>query len=130
MKNMSVFGDFINNQLMDKNMSLRALSRATGIDVSNLSKMERGIIYPPQKAETLQKIADGLCLTDDEKKNLFGLASLVNGKFPDDLKEIKKNKTIPLLLRAIDNKKLTDEQIEKLIQVVEKENDWQGRIVD
>lgn len=127
---MTVFGEFFREMLIAKNMSLREVARASGIDASNLSKMERGVAYPPQKRETLQKLARALNLDETEERRLFELAALVNGMIPEDLEHVKKNKAIPLLLRAIDNIQLDEEQTAKLAELIEKENSWQGRVVD
>ncbi len=125
-----MFGEFFREMLIAKNMSLREVARASGIDASNLSKMERGVAYPPQKRETLQKLARALNLDETEERRLFELAALVNGMIPEDLEHVKKNKAIPLLLRAIDNIQLDEEQTAKLAELIEKENSWQGRVVD
>ncbi len=126
----TVFGEYLREMLMEKRMSLRELSRRSKIDVSNLSKMERGVVYPPQKRQTLIKIASAIELDEQQKQRLIELAALVNGMVPVDLSHVKKNKAIPLLLRAINNKKLGEEQVEKLARLVEQENSWQGRVVD
>ena len=130
MAGVSLFGNFLKEKLKVKRMSLRELSRRTGIDVSNLSKMERGVIYPPKKKETLEKIAIALELEAKEKQHFFDLANQDNGMFPEDLDSIKENEAIPMLLRAIDNRKLRKEEIEKLVKMIIDENKWQGKKQD
>ncbi len=126
----TLFGKFLRELLINEKMSLRELARRTNIDASNLSKMERGVIYPPKKKKTLSKLANALNLNEENKRKLFDYAEQVNGLLPDDLQSIRQNEAIPLLLRAIDNRKLDYETTKKLVKIVEKENEWQGRLVD
>lgn len=126
----TVFGKFLKNQLIIKDMSLRELSRKTGIDASNLSKMERGKIYPPKKKETLDNMAKALNLNKEEKQKMIDLAYLVNGMIPPDTMQLTKNDAIPLLLRAIGNRLLTAEETEKLAEIIAKENSWQDWKID
>ncbi|MBA7550550.1 hypothetical protein ES705_43068 [subsurface metagenome] len=111
-------------------MSLRTLAKKTGIDPSNLSKIERGVAYPPKKKETLQKLAQSLDLDGDAERHFYDLAAQVNGMFPDDLELIKQNEAIPLLLRTIQNRRITYRQTMELANLVAQENNWQGRVVD
>lgn len=125
-----IFGDYLRERLIEKKMSLRALAKKTGIDPSNLSKIERGVAYPPQKKETLQKLAQSLDLDGDAERHFYDLAAQVNGMFPDDLELIKQNEAIPLLLRTIQNRRLTYQKTMELANLVAQENNWQGRVVD
>lgn len=126
----TVFGEFLREQLIKKKMSLRGLARGTGIDPSNLSKIERGVAYPPKKKATLTKLAKALGLKGTEERHFYDLAALVNGMHPDDLEEIKENEAIPLLLRTIKNRRLTIEQTKSLAKLVAEENNWQGHVIE
>lgn len=128
--NMNVFGEYMKEMLIKRSISLRELARRTKMDASNLSKIERGKAYPPQKEQTLQKLAEALQLSSEEKQRFFELAALANGMIPEELEHVRKNKAIPLLLRAINNKQLQEQHIKKLAEMVEKENRWQGRAID
>jgi len=128
--NMNVFGEYMKEMLIKRSISLRELARRTEMDASNLSKIERGKVYPPQKEQTLQKLAEALKLSSEEKQRFFELAALANGMIPEELEHVRKNKAIPLLLRVINNKQLQEQHIKKLAEMVEKENRWQGRVID
>ena len=130
MEERGLFGMFLKKHMTSKQITLRELARRTSIDPGNLSRIERGIAYPPQKEETLIKIALGLKLTDMETQELIDKAFIENGKLPKNLKHVKEIEAIPLLLRSIENKKLTEEQIENLIEIIKDENTWQGRIIE
>lgn len=126
----NVFGEFLRRKMVEREMTLRELARLSGFDPSNLSKIERGVAYPPQKTENLEKIALALSLDEGETEEMIELALFANGKIPDHLSSVKENKAIPLLLRAIQNKQMTEEQVEKLTEIIESENSWQGRVID
>jgi len=126
----NIFGDFLSEKLIEKCITLRELSRRTGIDASNLSKLERGIFSPPKKRETLESIAAGLELSSAEATELYDRADTAGGQFPGELSHIKENPAIPLLLRAVDNKQLTEEKIHELVALIEEENTYQGDFPD
>ena len=129
-KKITIFGEHLRELLVQSNMTLRELARRTGIDPSNLSKIERGVVYPPKKKETLDKMANAFSLERKSKRHFFDMAEQVHGLLPDDLKAVKENKAIPLLLRTIDNRRLSYEQTVELAKLIEKENSWQGIIPD
>jgi len=129
-KDVTVFGRFLTELMDRKDMTLRELSRRSGIDASNLSKMERGVIYPPRKPETLTALAEALELDEVEAMKLSDLAHLASGMLPESTTSLQEIEAIPMLLRAIDNQELTQEQVRKLAEIIEKENSWQGRLMD
>lgn len=126
----NVFGEFLQEMLIKQNMSLRELARKTGLDPSNLSKIERGVCFPPQKKETLEKMVKALGLNKVLKQHFSDLSRQVNSMLPEDLEDIKQNVAIPLLLRTIEKRRLTYEETIQLAKAVEEENMWQGKIVE
>ncbi len=127
---MSVFSDYLNLLITDKDMTLRELSRLTKIDVGNLSRLERGVVNPPRKKATLKKISTALKLSEEEEKKLYETADLSNGQIPDGLDNVKNNEAIPMLLRAINNRNLTREEVESLSRKINEELSWQGGFID
>lgn len=126
----TIFGEFLTKQLIKNNMSLRELARKTGIDASNLSKIKRGVIYPPKKEKILDILATALQLNKKEKQKMIDLAYLVSNMIPPDTMQLTNNEAIPLVFRAINKRLLTKEETEKLAESIAKENSWQGRKVD
>ncbi len=127
---LTIFGERLRELLIEHDMSLRELARRTEIDPSNLSKIERGVIYPPRKRATLEKMTAAFGIEGKSKEQFFDLARQVNEMIPEGLESVKSNKAIPMLLRSIENRKLSYEQTRKLAKLVEEENSWQGRIVE
>lgn len=129
-ENVKVFGDYLKKLMIEKGLSLRELARRSGMDASNLSKIERGNAYPPQKRENLQKLALAIGIKGKAKEEFFQLAAHVNGIIPEDMKHVRANAAIPLLMRTINKKELTEAQVRELAEMIEKENLWQGRGIE
>lgn len=129
-RSITAFGEYLRDQMTEKNLSLREVARRSGIDASNLSKMERGKVFPPQKRATLDNLAKALELDESGRKRIIELSAFVNGIVPEELEHVRENKAIPLLLRAINNKQLDEAQVKKLVDIIEEENSWQGRVED
>ena len=126
----NLFGEFLRAKMTEKRLTLRQLAQRSGFDPSNLSKLERGVSYPPQKIENLNRLAEALDLDDEERAEMIEAAEFGNGKIPQHFEAVKSNQSIPLLLRAINNKKMDPEQVKGLAELIESENEWQGRIID
>lgn len=116
------FGEYVKTLRLEYGLTLRELARKVGMDVGNLSKIERGVLNPPQKPEILDQLADAIGVTKDERKRLHDLAAQDNGQFPMDIAEdLKEMPALPILLRTIANKKLTREEMEELAKRINKE---------
>jgi transcriptional regulator with XRE-family HTH domain len=124
------FGDLLRGLIMEKGLSLRELARRSGMDASNLSKIERGVAYPPQKRENLEKLAKALGLKGPAKEEFFQLAAHVNGIIPEEMKHVRSNGAIPLLMRTIDKRELSEEQVRALAEMIQKDSAWQGRVIE
>ena len=105
-------------------MTLRQFCEENGFDPGNISKLERDILPPPHAAEKLNAYACALNIQagDDDYLDFFDLAAAANTNFP--VKEISDQKLInmlPVLFRTLDNKELTMEKLNRIINIVEKE---------
>ena len=105
----NIFATFIFEKIKDRKVSLREISRKSGIDVAHLSRLYRGVMYPPRKQEILDSLALALGLSTTEKETMIERAKHVNGQLINELDNVRGLSTIPLLFRAIDNKKLTED---------------------
>jgi transcriptional regulator with XRE-family HTH domain len=98
-----------------KEITLRELAENSDIDVAYLSRVERATIPPPQKEEILNAINEALNLSEEEAESFRDQSAIDNEHFPKDIaKDIKDIVGIPLLLRTVANKKMTEEQIRKV----------------
>lgn len=126
----TVFGDYMKKLMAEKRISLRELARRSGMDAANLSRIERGKAYPPQKRENLNKLAEALGLKGEARTRFFELAAHANGIIPEDMKHVRGNAAIPLLMRTINKKELSEAQVRELAEMIERENRWQGRVIE
>ena len=115
------FHEFLKILRSSREIGLREFAHSIGMDVGNYSKLERGLLSPPQKTELFEKLAKRLDLSRDEKSKLIDMASLANGRIPEDVaEEVKSSEYLPVLLRTIANKQLTDDQIRELTDRINK----------
>jgi transcriptional regulator with XRE-family HTH domain len=97
-----------------------------GLDPGNISKIERGILPPPQSREKLAHYAKGLGIVEgsDEWLEFFDIARTDIGRIPEEiLADSNIVAKLPLVFRTLKGLKLTGEQLEKLARELEKLND-------
>lgn len=91
-------------------VSLRKMEDAVGIPASNIKYIEDGVNAP--SPEAYEAIIKELNPTDEERKELDRLYSLIRGTPPPDVcKIICANQGLNNALRVLDGQTLTDEQI-------------------
>jgi transcriptional regulator with XRE-family HTH domain len=121
-----LFGDFFKKKRLRIGKTLRQFSLENGLDPGNISKIERGILPPPQSREKLSHYAKCLGIVEgsDEWLEFFDIARTDAGRIPEDLL-VDKNivAKLPLLFRTIKGQKLTGDQLEKFARALEKLNE-------
>lgn len=115
------FGEFFKEKRMTLELTLRQFCQKNGFDPGNISKLERGVFTAPQTEEKLEDYAKALQLKkgSDEWVAFFDLAAVSNR----DLGMMKlKNEVIieklPILFRTLDNKELTPEKLDQIIELI------------
>jgi transcriptional regulator with XRE-family HTH domain len=119
-----MYGDFIKEIRAKKEMSLREFCKQVEIDASNWSKIERGILAPPQDEEKLKKIARVLSIKigSDTWKEMKDLANIDAGIIPEDIRSDEEVlKALPMFFRTVRSDKPTAEELDKLINMIKKE---------
>ncbi len=117
------FGEFFKAKRKELGKTLRTFAMENGIDPGNLSKLERGILPPPQSREKLEEYAGLLNIQEgtDDWYTFFDLAATEAGRIPDDIYSDKRVlERLPLFFRSVRGNKLTDEQFKKLIELIRK----------
>lgn len=122
----SLFGEFFKKKRLEMRKTLRQFCLENGLDPGNISKIERGILPPPQSREKLVQYAKclGIAEGSDEWLEFFDIARTDIGRIPEDLlsdKDIVAQ--LPLVFRTIKGQKLTKEQLEKFARALEKHNE-------
>ncbi|HDP98046.1 MAG TPA: XRE family transcriptional regulator [bacterium] len=116
---MLTFGEFIKQLRHQNRITLREFCRRTGIDPSNWSKIERGILPPPKSRMLLEEIAKILNVkkNSDNWYTLMDLAAITH--IP---KELLSNQSIveklPVFFRTLRGQKPTEEELENLIKLI------------
>jgi len=116
-----MFGEFIKKIRAERRLGLREFCIAADYDPSNWSKIERGVLSPPQDESVLIRIAAilGIQESSKERESLFDYASLSAGKIPPYvLKDEDLMKRLPLFFRTASGKKPTTEELEKLAEIL------------
>ena len=119
------FGEYLKKLRLEKGIGLRKFAKLTGILPSNLCHLESKRHNPPTAKDWLIKAAKVLGLEEgsEEWDRFFDLAAKP-GEIPVDVKEYFRERDIveelPVMARTIKNKKLSREEIEKLIEDIKK----------
>jgi len=119
-----MFGEFIKKRRVNRELSLREFCKRIEVDASNWSKVERGVLSPPQDIEKLENIAHVLKIKIGSKewKEMKDLASIDAGIIPADILSDKKVlDSLPMFFRTIRSEKPTPEELDKLINIIRKE---------
>lgn len=115
-----MFGEFIKTERLRQNLSLREFCRLSGEDPSNWSKVERGMLVPPQEKDRVEHILAVLGITDaNEAERLHEMAVVDAGSIPAYImaeKDIVDN--LPAFLRTLENVKPTKEEFMTLIEML------------
>jgi transcriptional regulator with XRE-family HTH domain len=117
------FGEFFKAQRIASGKTLREFCLERGYDPGNLSKLERGLLSPPQAREKLEEYAKALKLREgtDGWYVFFDLAAAETGRIPEDLRDEDLVKKLPVIFRTLRGRKLTDEQLDQLVERLRKE---------
>lgn len=118
-----MFGEFIKNKRLEKNLTLREFCRRLEEDASNWSKIERGVMGPPQDNGKLKKIAAILEITEGsiEWEKFVDIARVSAGIIPDYIMSDKRIvDALPVFFRTIGSVKPTKEEFDELIDTIKR----------
>ena len=113
------WGDFVREKRLSAGYGLRQFASLVGILPSNYNNMEKGRMSPPQGNDRLDQIADvlGMEAGSEDYHMLMDLAVAGKDKLPADVeKYAKENELVPILLRTLENQKLSEEELRELFR--------------
>lgn len=116
-----MFGEFIKRIRVANRLGLREFCIAADYDPSNWSKIERGLLAPPQDERVLARIASVLELAEESEEwnKLFDFAAIDAGKIPayvlDDAELVKR---LPVFFRTATGKKPSEDDLRKLAETL------------
>lgn len=114
------FGEHAKDRRIAAGMTLRSFCREIEMDPSNWSKIERGVLAPPDDSDLLGRITGLLGLNSTEQQEFADLAAIARGQLPPDLKDEEILAKMPAFFRAIRGQECTAEDFEKLMNGVKK----------
>jgi len=118
------FGNFFKQKRIERGLTLREFCRVNEMDPGNISKIERGLLAPPQTKEILIRYAAALGIKEgtDDWLLFCDLAVTSAGKIPPDIvsNEMVMN-ALPVLFRTVRNEKLDEKDLEKLVKAIKRE---------
>ena len=121
MKTFPAFGEFFKAKRQALGLTLREFCLKHKLDPGNMSRMERGLLAPPQGREVLEKYAKALELKSgsDDWYTCFDLAAAAKGRLPEELLEDKEVVAkLPLVFKTLRGKQLTERQLGELVKKI------------
>jgi len=119
-----MFGEFVKERRIARDITLRKFCQALDWDASNWSKVERGLLSPPQDEGKLRRIADliGIEQGSDDWQAMKDLSRIGPQMLPDDIAaDSRIVKALPLFFRTVRSDKPTAEELDRLIELLKKE---------
>ncbi len=121
---MKKFGEYIKDLRVEKEITLREFCKTVGLDPSNWSKIERGLLAPPKSKEILGQIASTLGLTENspEYNQLFDYAMIefIPAELAEDSQILER---LPLFFRTARGEKPTEAELKELIKLIQQSNE-------
>ncbi len=117
------FGDLFKQRRVALGKTLRQFCLDNGLDPGNISRLERGLLPPPQGREVLESYARCLKLKkgSDEWYELFDRAAAETGRIPQEIIEDEELLAkLPILFRTLRGQKVPDEQLDELVRKIRK----------
>jgi transcriptional regulator with XRE-family HTH domain len=121
------FGRFFKEKRLAQGLSLREFCRRHELDAGNHSKLERGVLPPPESRERLERYATMLGLEEgtDDWFTFFDLAAAARGRIPDALMEEERVvRALPIMFRTLRRDRVTKKDLEKLADTISRA--WRG----
>ena len=118
-----LFGNYFKELRIKRRMTLRRFCEEFGFDPGNISKLERGLLPPPQSRGKLEQYAQALGLKKGTSAwyEFFDLAAASRGQIPQEiLKDDKLVAKLPVLFRTLRGERVPEEKLDELIEVIKK----------
>jgi len=123
MKAKPLFGEFFKQKRIGINFTLREFCRRFDFDPGNISKLERGMLPPPESKEKLEEYAHALGLKKgtDDWYQFFDFAAASKGVIPHELMEDEELvKSLPIIFRSFRSKRVSKKIVADLIEKLRK----------
>jgi len=121
MNRIKLFGEYFKSRRLAIKKTLRQFCVENGLDPGNISKLERGLLPPPQKRGKLEEYVKSLKIKkgSDDYYTFFDLAASCSGKIPSDvMSDEQLVKKLPLVFRTLRGKKVSRDGLGDLIELI------------
>jgi transcriptional regulator with XRE-family HTH domain len=121
---MTKFGACFKDLRLKTGLTLREFCVKHQLDPGNLSRLERGLVAPPQAREKLEEYAGylGLKKGSDPWFQFFDLAAAEVGRIPEDvMSDARVVAKLPLLFRTLRGQKVPGHELYDLIRTIRKQ---------
>jgi len=118
------FGQYFKEKRRGLGLTLREFCRINGFDPGNVSKIERGLMAPPQSREKRLEYAKALGIEEgtDQWLEFCDLAATSVGRIPPDIaSNAEVMNALPLLFRMVRQNELDEEALRKLVESIRRE---------
>ncbi len=115
------FGEFIKDKRIGQKVSLRSFCESNGYDPGNHSKLERGILNPPDDESFMDKLAAALRLEKETSDwfDFHNFAAVARKQIPKDLLDDREvAEKLPVLFRTLQGEPLPAEKMDELIDFI------------
>ncbi len=113
------FGALLKNIRIAKELTLRQCCEQLGVDPSNWSKLERGIIPAPKDPAILETWAAALDLTGAARQEFIDTAALSRRELPADIASDERVlAALPAFFRAARGSELDDDALKQFVEDV------------
>jgi transcriptional regulator with XRE-family HTH domain len=119
----AAFGGLLKRHRLGLGKSLRQFCLEHGFDAGNFSRMERGLLPPPQSHDIVGRYAQALDIEEgtDDWLEFFDTAAAERGVIPPDLlSDEQVVEKLPVLFRTMRAKPIDAELLDKLVETLKR----------
>ena len=120
---MATFGEFFKASRAKRGLSLREFCLDNKLDPGNISRLERGLMQPPESRGKLEQYAAALKIKEgtDDWYEFFDLAAAERGRIPDDvLSDEEVVEQLPVLFRTLRGQRVDPKLLDELVEKIRK----------
>lgn len=117
------FGEFFKEKRIALKKTLRQFCAENKLDPGNISRLERGLMPPPQGSDKLEEYAFYLHIKkgSDDWYTFFDLARIDAGRIPESLLNNESvAASLPILFRTLRGQKISEKKLERLVELIKK----------
>ncbi len=118
------FGEFFRKRRMALGLTLRKFCLQSRLDPGNISRLERGLLPPPQDHDKLESYAGLLKIErgSGDWYEFFDLAAAETGRIPDEIMQDRELVgKLPIVFRTLRGERVPDDKLDELVRRLRQE---------